>query len=91
MQGLDICVTDTDQPAYRSFTPEQVVAAQERTKKDLYQARCFKNRSHFIPYICCVSGFLGKDAKAYNKRIAALLTKNGSPPTRQRAATSIQG
>ena len=72
---LDIRVTHTDQPAYCGSTPEQVVATQERTKNNLYQARCFKNRRHFVPYVCCVSGFLGKEAKAYNKRIAALLRK----------------
>ena len=77
---LDIRVTDTDQPAYRGSTPEQVVAAQEKTKKKLYQARCFENRRHFVPYVCCVSGFLGKEAKAYNKRIAALLAEKWHSP-----------
>lgn len=72
---LDIRVTDTYQPAHRGSTPEKVVAAQERTKKNMYQARCFENRRNFVPYVCRMSGFPKKEAKAYNKRIVALLVK----------------
>ena len=77
---LDIRVTDTDQPSYRGSTPEQVIAAQERSKKSLYMERCHENRRHFSPYVCCVSGLLGKEAKEYNKRLAALLAKKWKSP-----------
>ena len=77
---IDVRVTDTDQPSYRGSTPEQVIAAQERGKKSQYAARCFENRRHFAPYVCCVSGLLGKEAKAYNKRIAALLAQKWNTP-----------
>ena len=77
---LDIRVTDTDQPSYRGSTPEQVIAAQERSKKSLYMERCHENRRHFSPYVCCVSGLLGKEAKEYNKRLAALLDKKWKYP-----------
>ena len=72
---FDIRVTDTDQPAYFGPNPEQVVTAQEKTNKNLHQERCFENRRRFVPYVFFVSDFLGKEAKAYNKRIATLLTK----------------
>ena len=39
-----------------------------------------KKRRHFSPYVCCVSGLLGKEAKEYKKRLAALLTKNKKFP-----------
>ena len=77
---LDIRVTDTDQPAYRGSTPEQVVAAQERTKKKPYQARCLKNRTHFVPYVCCASGLLEREAKAYTKRITTILAEKWHSP-----------
>ena len=78
--ALDIRVMDTDQPSYRGSTPEQVIAAQERSKKALYIERCHENRRHFTPYVCYVSGILGKETKEYNKRLAALLAKKWQSP-----------
>ena len=72
---IDVRVMDTDQPTYRTTTPEKAISSQERVKKKHYQELCFEQRRHFAPYVCCTSGLLGKEAKAFNKRIAALLAK----------------
>ena len=72
---IDVRVMDTDQPTYRKNSPEKAIAGQERVKKKHYQELCFEQRRHFAPYVCCTSGLLGKEAKAFNKRIATLLAK----------------
>ena len=77
---IDVRVTDTDQPAYRGQLPSAVLATHEKEKKKKYQERCFEQRRHFAPYVCCTSGLLGNEAKAFNKRIAALLSVKWSTP-----------
>ena len=66
---------DSDQPIYLGLTPAQALACQEKVKKKKYGELCSEQRRHFSPYVVCVSGLLGREAKALNKRLALLLAR----------------
>ena len=53
----------------------QALASQEKAKKKKYGKFCSEQRQHFSTYIVCVSGLLGREAKALNKRLVLLLTR----------------
>ena len=74
------CVVNTrvinmDQPSYYSSTPAQALASQGKVKKKKYGDLCSEQRRHFSPYVVCVSGLLGREASALNKRIALFLAR----------------
>ena len=72
---INTTVIDTDQPSYRSSTPAQALASQEKLKKKKYGELCSEQRRHFSPYVVCVSELLGREAKTLNKRLALLLAR----------------
>ena len=72
---VDTRVIDLDHPSYRISTPAQALASQEKVKKKKYSELCSEQRRHFSPYIVCVTGLLGREAKVPNKRLALLLAR----------------
>ena len=77
---LDVRVTDTDQPSYRSSAPEVVIKRQETVKKKRYLEACLEQRRHFSPFVCDTYGLLGEEAVAVCKRLASMLATKWKSP-----------
>ena len=75
---LDVRVTDTDAKSYRATSSAKVLEKAAREKKGKYESACLEQRRSFMPLIYSVDGMAGKDARAFEKRIAALLSKKWS-------------
>jgi hypothetical protein len=70
---VDVRVTDTDVNTYRSLPPSKVLEKQEREKK--YLEPCLQARRHFTPFVVSADGLKGREATAFLKRIAAILSE----------------
>jgi len=77
---LDVRVTDTDQPSYRSSTPDVIIKRQETEKKKRYLNACLEQRRHFSPFVCDTYGLLGEEATAVCKRLASMLAIKWKSP-----------
>ena len=57
---------------------EKILAKHEREKKGKYEEACRERRRDFTPLVYSVDGMPGKEAKAAERRLAALLAKKWS-------------
>jgi hypothetical protein len=65
--------TDTDAKSYSKRDPAKVLESQEKEKKQKYLEACLERRRHFTPFVCSVDGMLGREAKTFAQRLAAML------------------
>jgi hypothetical protein len=72
---LDIVVTDTDAKAHEQSTSRNAIEGAARKKKKKYLDACLARRKTFMPLSYSVDGMAGKEARAFEKRIAALLAE----------------
>ena len=70
---LDVHITDTDQPTYRGSSSEKVLVRQAKAKKDFYLQDCVERWLSFTPLVYSVDGMTAKEARAFDKHVAALL------------------
>ena len=75
---LDVRVTDTDAKSYRNISSAKVLERTANEKIGKYEEACLEQRRSFMALICSVDGMAGKEARAFEKRIAALLAKKWS-------------
>ena len=77
---LDVRVSDTDAKSYKSKSSAKVLEAAEKEKKDKYLHACLERRRSFMPLCYSVDGMAGKEAKAFEKRIASMLAAKWESP-----------
>ena len=75
---FDVRITDTDAKSYGNTASEKILAKHEREKKGKYEEACRERRRDFTPLVYSVDGMPGKEAKAAERRLAALLAKKWS-------------
>ena len=71
---LDVRVLDTDAKSYKSKSFAKVLEVTEKEKKVNYLHACLERRHSFMPLCCSVHNMASKEAKAFEKRIASMLT-----------------
>ena len=78
---VDVRVTDTDQPSYKSkYTPFQVLEMHEDEKKKKYAKKCYEIRKTFSPFVTSADGMIGKEAKEILKNISIRLADKWDIP-----------
>jgi len=60
---FDVQITDTQSRSYRNKDYQNVLAQQEREKKNLYLRPCLEMRKDFTPLVYSVNGIAGREAK----------------------------
>ena len=69
-------VVDCDTPSRRNYIDsEKILESCARVKKLKYLQPCAERRRSFTPLIYSVDGMTGREAQAFEKRIAHLLAK----------------
>ena len=71
---LDICITDTNVTSHADKTSKKVLETYVKRKKDKYLQACLDRRRSFTPLVYSVDGMACKEARAFEKRIASLLS-----------------
>ena len=71
---LDIQVTDTDAKSYQSITSEKVLERAAKVKKSKYLEACLERQRSFMPLVYSVDGMACKEARAFEKRVASLIS-----------------
>ena len=71
---LDICIPDTNATSSADKTPKKVLETHVKRKKDKYLQACLYRRQSFTPFVYSVDGMAFKEAQAFEKRIASLLS-----------------
>ena len=61
---IDVRVTDTDAPSYRTRNPYSVIKSQEAEKKKKYLRLCLEQRRIFVPFVVSVDGLIGKEGRS---------------------------
>jgi hypothetical protein len=72
---IDVRLTDTDAPSYRSRDPAKVLEQHEREKKRKYLQPCLEQRRHFSPFVASTDGMLGKEATTMLKKLSARIAE----------------
>ena len=72
---LDIVVTDTDTKSYKYVSLRAVIKGAAQKKEKKYLDACLERYKTFIPLLYSVAEMTGKEAKAFEKHIVALLTE----------------
>ena len=72
---FDIVVTDTETKSYEQLSTRSTIKEAARKKKKKYLDVFLEHRQTFIPLSYPVDGMPGKEAKAFEKRIATLLVE----------------
>jgi hypothetical protein len=70
---FDVCITNLDAPSYRGRSPEGILAAAEKAKKDKYLDACLERRQTFTPLVYSADEMAGDEALAAEKKLASLL------------------
>ena len=71
---LDVCISDTDANSYKDKTLKKVLEEHVKRKKDKYVQACLDRRRSFTPLVYSVTEMACKEARAFEKRIASLLS-----------------
>ena len=71
---LDTQILHTDARGYSATTSANNLEATARFKKRKYLAACLEQRRSFMPLIYSSDGMAAKESKAFEKRVAALLS-----------------
>ena len=71
---LNICITDTDAPSNSEKTSKKVLETHVERKKEKYLQACLDRQRSFTPLLYSVNGMACKEACAFEKRIASLLS-----------------
>ena len=71
---LDTQILHTDARGYLSTTSANNLEAAARFKKRKYLAACLEQRRSFMPLIYSSDGMAAKESRAFEKRVAALLS-----------------
>ena len=71
---LDIHITDTGAKSYHYQSSEKVLWRAAIEKYDKYLQLCLDRQQSFVPLVYSVDGMAYKEARAYEKRVASLLT-----------------
>jgi hypothetical protein len=80
---VDVRVTDTDAPSYRTRLPASVLKSQEKEKKRKYLEACLEERRHFTPFVVSTDGMMGREASTFAKRLSAKLAEKWQKPYSQ--------
>ncbi len=70
---FDIRICDTDAKSYGNMCSGKVIQKHEREKKKKYGKACRERRRDFTPMVYLVDGMPGKEARAAERRLAAIL------------------
>lgn len=70
---FDIRITDTDAKSYGNTASEKVLEKHAREKKKKYEEACRERRRDFTPLVYSVDGLACNEARAAERRLAALL------------------
>jgi hypothetical protein len=73
MTVFDCRVTDTECRSQRNQDPVKVLARHEKEKKKKYLEPCQLRRRHFTPLVYSVDGMAGKETRAAERHLGALL------------------
>jgi len=71
---LDVRITDTDARSYQSISSQKVLERAAKVKKAKYNEACLERRRSFMPLVYSVDGLACKEARAFEKRVASLLS-----------------
>ena len=66
---INVRVTDTDAPSYRTRNPYNVTKSQETEKKKKYLRLCLEQRRTFVPFVVSVDGLIGREGRSLLKQI----------------------
>ena len=77
---FDVVITDTDAPTYGNRASAKVLESAAKRKKDKYGSACRERRRDFTPLSYSVDGLAGKEARAAEKRLGALLASKWQRP-----------
>ena len=80
---VNVHIMDTDACTYRSRELAKVLEAHEWEKKRKHLEPCLESRHHFTPFVCSTDGLIGREAKAFLRRLAALLAHKWRQPFSQ--------
>lgn len=72
---LDTTIVQTDAKGYSATLSRNNIKAAARAKKKKYLQVCLENRRSFMPLVYSLDGMAGKEAKAFEKGLAALLAE----------------
>ena len=67
-------VTDTDAKFYLASSSEKVLERAAKAKKSKYLDACLERRRSFTPLVYSVDGMACKEARAWEKRVASLIS-----------------
>ena len=70
---MDIRVTDTDAKSYANSSSAKVLERAAKVKRDKYAEACNERRRSFAALVYSVDGLAGKEARAFERRVASLL------------------
>ena len=77
---IDVRVTDTDAPSYRTRNPYSVIKSQEAEKKKKYLRLCLEQRRTFVPFVVSVDGIIGREGRSLLKQITLRLADKWKKP-----------
>ena len=75
MALLDIRVIDTDAKSHASRPITSILESAESDKKKKYGQACEERRATFTPFITSIDGVLGREARAFTKRLSLTLAE----------------
>ena len=84
---FDIRITDVTAKSYRDGTTTANIQKGENLKKKKYMKACLEARRSFPPLVFSAEGCMRKEKNAAVKRLAALLSRNGTGSMRRCAGT----
>ena len=77
---IDVRVTDTDAPSYRTRNPYSFIKSQEAEKKKKYLRLCLEQRRTFVPFVVSVDGIIGREGRSLLKQITLRLADKWKKP-----------
>ena len=76
----DVRISDTDAKSYQRLHPETVLDRAEKAKKKKYLHHCLRQRQHFTPLVFSPDGAMGRETKAFLRRLARHLAERWRRP-----------
>ena len=73
-------IINCDAPSRHRSTSEKVLSDNEKRKKKKYLQACLDQRMHFTPLVFSTDGMMGRETKAFLKRLSHHLTARWRRP-----------
>src|SRR5210317_239205 len=77
---MDVRVTDTDAKSYSNQSSAKVLERAAKQNRDKYADACIERRRSFAALVYSVDGMGCKEARAFERRVAALLAAKWDRP-----------